>query len=202
MPDFERHLRSGVALHATLVALTCGGYFFALWRGNIVVFVTASLPATASGAIAPDIDHSSSRPYRWVQHYAPSMVALVCVGVLIPRHEGVATLVRVFPLTLPADYIAGFVSAATVIAVARAVNWLIPRIRPPHRTVLHRPTAGLVTAAVPIIIVLVVGQTVGIETGTLRLISAVCAGCYIAGFFVHLYLDGELSVLGLGSDSE
>lgn len=200
MPNFERHLRFGLALHGALAALATLGYLLALLPASAVAVVAVGLPVTAAGAVAPDLDHPDSRPFGWVKRYAPPAAAAGWVAALARGHETLTALVAPVPLALPSSYVAGGLTVATALWIHRWTARLVPLVRPSHRTVLHRPTAAAVTAVVP------VGATVlavrSLDTGAARprLAGALCAGWYVCGYLGHLYLDGELPRVGGSAD--
>ncbi|WP_082256276.1 MULTISPECIES: metal-dependent hydrolase [unclassified Haloferax] len=196
MPGYERHLRYGSVAHVVLVVGTTLAYLVGLWDLGVVALTAAVFPVTLVGALFPDLDHPSSIPYRCGKRYLPVFIAvLVTVIGLRYRHPIAVALVDTNARGAGA-FVSGFFVASAAWGSWEGIRTLFPLLRPPHRTITHRLSTGIVAAmCVATAVCLLVGGDGTLTEGEFVLI-AVCSLGFFLGVVSHLAADGLLSDRG------
>lgn len=198
MVGFDRHLRYGVGVYAASVALTGVAYVAGTVTVGTVALVVSTLPLTLAGAMFPDLDHPSSLPYRYGKRYLPLLFAVIAMVVGV-RHHGVIATVLAPEATGTGAFLSGVAVASMGWGTFTGTRWLFPRLRPPHRTVTHRLSTGLITAlCVGTIVALLMGEPA--PAGLVA--ELIASGAFFAGFASHLAADGafpSLRMLSLGA---
>jgi len=190
MAPFRRHLWAGVGIHALLVNLVAVGHVALGQSAALLAVAVMATPLTLLGAVLPDIDHADSRPHAALVRWLPPVAAVGIAGTVAWQRTAVAGLWRA--LLGPADgrFLAGGLAILAALATRRTVRVGIARLRPPHRTVTHRLTAGLLLAGLVATGALLALRGWGIGPPIRGALLA--GGCYLAGHGTHLWIDGLL----------
>ncbi|OAQ54189.1 hypothetical protein HTG_01250 [Natrinema mahii] len=192
MTDFERHLQHGISAHALLVAALGIPYLLGALREETLVVALAVVPITLVGSVAPDIDHPHARPYRLATRYVPPATAAVATCLTLKFGGAAITAVESISVGVDPLFVAG-ASVATVFWVGWwATSRLFPRLRPSHRTVTHRISAGMTVAVCLTTVVVLLLEGTGLPSGLVVRTSALCGGAFLVGFLTHLAGDGLL----------
>jgi|AntRauMinimDraft_4_1070384.scaffolds.fasta_scaffold00723_7 membrane-bound metal-dependent hydrolase YbcI (DUF457 family) len=201
MAGFDGHLRYGVAVYGLMLAVAGLGYVGGVVVAGTLALVVAALPLTLAGALFPDLDHPSSLSYRYGKRYLPLLFAAVALVVGLRYRGAVAETVAPRAAGTGA-FLSGVVVASMAWAALTGTRWLLPRLRPPHRTVTHRLPAGLVAAlCVGVFLALLTGEAdpAGFD------VELIGSGAFLAGFISHLAADDMLPAFRkrlLGSANE
>ncbi|WP_435064134.1 hypothetical protein [Halobaculum sp. EA56] len=190
MPSIGTHLRVAGAVHC-IVVLPAGAYVLATvvaWPLAVSYALTA-LPATLVGGIAPDVDHPSSHAYNLAHRWLP---VLVGGSVLWASVLATGVLQDGFTQTNVSDtYALGVVSGVAAVSTWYTTRESIPKLRPPHRGIVH-------TARVGILFGTVFGAYITCLLWTTHMssspeIGTMWGAAFVIGYLSHLWRDGELS---------
>lgn len=191
MAGFEGHLRYGVGIHGLMIASAGIGYAGGVVGNGTLALVAAALPLTLGGALFPDLDHPSSLTYRYGKRYLPLLFAAVAFVVGL-RHRGAVAAAIAPRAAGTGAFLSGVVVASVAWGALTGTRWLLPRLRPPHRSVTHRlPTGFIAGLCVGTLVALITGGTVAAGF----LVELISSGSFFAGFISHLIADDALPSL-------
>lgn len=187
MASFETHVRVGTGVHfalttASLASPALGG------PALIVLVTTLSLPLTVAGAVFPDIDHHASKPYRLTKRWAPRCCAGVVGVVLAANTAPLQRAVGRFVSPPRAQFYAGCLYCLLLWSVQTGVRRAIPICRPPHRTVTHAVSTGVVVSGFVAGGGVLLART--LVPGTPALVGSIWGLCFFSGLLSHRYCDG------------
>jgi len=192
MTDCEAHLRYGMSIHMVLVAIMTLGYVGGVVHLGILATATSTLPLTLTGAVFPDLDHPSSIPYRYGKRFLPSLLAGVAVLVGLRYRIQIAAALIETNRSGFGTFLSGVIVASLGWGTWIGTYGLFPVLRPPHRTVTHRLSAGVIAAlCVGAVVSLLVGGDGSLRPGE-RVFVLGSSVAFLLGFASHLAADGLL----------
>lgn len=191
MSSFEKHLWIGARLHlVAIVPIGFASFTVASVPASLLAWWMAATPATLFGSIAPDADHHAAHAYRAVYRWGPVWVGGTVAGVLTAVVIDHSHLWPVPELR----FVAGFGAGTGCILLAGGVGYevkrVIPKLRPPHRGVLHRVSVGALVGAGVGAYVFAVALGIGIDQP--GLVGGTWMTGYVLGFVSHLWEDDAL----------
>lgn len=191
MPAFETHVRYGAAAHGVLFGAAFVLTVPTALPDALVGYAAVATPVTLLGAVVPDIDHPSARPYRLLRRYLPALVAGLVGIALFTVSGALRSVVAVAPVTASPSFLAGIGWCGTVWGTWRAVEALVPVLRPRHRGTTHRFPFGLLSAVSAAGVGTLVATAVAVPHPTGAGLTTGLA--FLAGFGSHLHADGLLT---------
>lgn len=189
---YEKHIRIGIAAHALVIVL-CG--LIARTSLPAVVLVASaggSVPLTAVGAAAPDLDTPNSKPYRYFRPAMTWSVIGVTFVVLQTNLRYLVTFTDRFISSPLAGPLAGEAAVTFPLLLGGSTYVLIPELlqKTDHRGLCHQIPTGVVVS----IVIYGIGVTLlaAAEAPYPLLVPGVFAVSFLIGFCSHLYADGLL----------
>lgn len=193
MVDCEGHLRAGVAVQLLLVAVVTVGYAGGVVRLGVVAMTALVFPVTVAGALFPDLDHHASLPYRYGRWVLPPLLGALVVVVGVRYWDAIAAALGGGQQPVPAGFLSGVLVASFGWATCIVGYAAFPVLRPPHRTITHRVSTGVVVAVcVGGVVGLVIGGR-GLSTTGDQMAVVWASGAFLVGFLSHLAMDGPFS---------
>jgi hypothetical protein len=195
MPNFEEHLRDGIAGHAVIVFVVWLGYLAGLVPLRVVLLAAATVVATLAGATFPDTDHASAKPYRLFCRTAPPLVAASAALTIFPQREHLVTVSAKLPVTADPRFIAGLLYSVIIAGIWAGTVRLIPHLRPKHRTLTHQLRAGIIVALWLAVFTALAVDALQFGSTISRTASLLVGTGFVIGQFVHLKAD---ELIGIG----
>jgi uncharacterized metal-binding protein len=190
MTSFERHLQHGVSVHLVAVAIVSVPYAAGYLPDTVLVLVLAAFPFTLAGAVVPDLDHHQSAPYRLAERYLPLVAGMTAVALGMQFRALFEAIAAVRWLQVTTDFAVGVGVSSAAWVTWSLCRWLLPRLRPPHRTVTHRPVTGLVLSLCTMGVVLVLLSGTEVGDPILHQTGIITGVMFLLGFGSHLAADG------------